>query len=116
MRTSAIAILVSANPGQANLPPSSGNTQFLLKVGEPLSFNAGVVTSPSNQFNGTCKSTPFGSGQSAPIWIFQCGIFSAPNINGTVKFTVSNLSPQPICIQTSFGSSGMSGYVNLNPY
>jgi hypothetical protein len=89
--------------------------QFIINLIEPLSFIGFKFVKPNSQFNGTCAQLPLGT-VSIPTWVYQCKINAAPMVNGTMDFNVTNSANVPICIQTSFGSSSMNAFVNMNPY
>jgi hypothetical protein len=109
-----VDVTMAAN-SPVNNTQMSVTKQFLINVVEPLTFTGFKFVNATTQFNGTCIQLPLGS-MTVPTWGFQCRINAAPMVNGTVAFMVSNAASVPICIQTSFASGSMTGFVNMNPY
>jgi hypothetical protein len=106
---------VAAISLQTGFVVTNMNDQFLMQLHEPLTFTGAVFPTSSSQFNGTCAATNY-TGVTVPTWVWKCGIITAPGVNETLSFTVSNLSNSPICIQTSLGSNALTGYVSMTPY
>jgi len=94
---------------------TSVTKQFIIQTVEPLTFPGFSFPTPTAQFNGTCIALSF-TGQTNPTWGWKCNVNAAPQVNGTIQFTVSNAANVAVCIQTTIGSSSMTGYVNMNPY
>ena len=92
---------------------TSMDQQFVMRISEPLSFTGATVQTIAGQLNGTCGQQSY-LPYTHTTWVWKCLVNAAPMVNGTITFTVTNYSNEPVCIQTSIGS--LTGYVKMNPY